>query len=509
MSKIHLPGRPEPVSLLWRRGRDSPTNFFKQWTTGALHRQDTYFEFEDLHERRVPYPQPQPHPSVAMTIQTHDVTSPAGDTPTAWDDDYPTAGHGPFPTPSPTSAASALLIGFIFLMIGNGLGGSVVGVRAELEGFNTIATGLTMAAYFAGFLVGSRLAFRLLGTVGHIRVFTALASLASTVGLVQALAVSPVVWAPARFITGVCMAALYVVAESWLNDIATPETRGRLLAAYMVVSMGGIAIGQYLLTVADPRKVTLFIIASVLISLAVLPIALSTTSAPPITTPEPMSLRELLGVVPSGVITMFFVGTAAGTLLGMGAVYATRVGLDGAQTAQFLTAPIIGAVVFQWPMGILADRLPRRGLMAAVATATTAMCLVMSLSDEGSLGGLIVMFVLGGLMFPLYSLSIAYTNDWITPEKTVAASSSLVMVNGAGAVVGPVVTATLFATAGTGSFFFVIAAAHFAIAVYLGYRIMVRDALPMDQQLAWVPVSSRATGALAVMTRPLRVRPKR
>lgn len=416
--------------------------------------------------------------------------------------------YGPVPTPSAASAAAALLIGFAFLMIGNGLSGSVIGVRAELEGFNTVATGVIMAAYFGGFLIGSQLAFRLLGNVGHIRVFTALASLASTVALVQSLAVVPYVWVPARFITGLCMAGLYVVAESWLNDIAAPETRGRILASYMVVSMGGMAVGQLLLTVADPLDVTLFIIASVLVSLAVLPIALSTTSAPPITTPEPMSLRELLAEVPTGVVSMFLIGTSAGTLLGMGAVYATRIGMSPSATAVFLTAPILGAVVFQWPVGIMADRLPRRGLIAVCAMVGVVLSLTMSLLDARSTAGTAVMFLLGGVMFPLYSLTIAYTNDWIPVSKMVAASSSLVMINGAGAVIGPLLTAGLFVTVGTGAYFFVLAGAHGLIATYVGHRILVKDALPMDRQRAWVPLSSRGIGALAAATRPIRVRAK-
>lgn len=416
---------------------------------------------------------------------------------------------GPVPTPSPVSAASALLVGITFLMIGNGLGGSVVGIRAELESFNTLTTGLIIAAYFGGFLVGSRLAFRLLSNVGHIRVFTALASLASTMVLVQAIAVVPLLWIPTRFLTGLCMAGLYVVAESWLNDVATPETRGRLLAGYMIVSMGGVAIGQFLLVTADPRDVTLFVVSSVLVSLAVLPIALSTTSAPPIAQPEPMSLRELMAVVPTGVTCMFFVGTAAGTLLGMGAVYATRVGLSTNETAVFLTAPIVGAVAFQWPMGMLADRLPRRGLIAFGAIAAAIAALAMTLVPDSSFIGTIVMFVVGGTMFPLYSLTVAYTNDWIPVPKMVAASSSLVLVNGAGAVVGPLLTAVLFTQFGTAVYFLVLAASHALIAAYVAYRIMVKDPMPLDRQRAWVPLSSRSTAAVAVVTRPLRVRQKR
>lgn len=411
------------------------------------------------------------------------------------------------PEVSAASAASALLLGVALLMIGNGLGGSVVGIRAELESFNTIATGAIMAAYFGGFLVGSRVTIRLLAGVGHVRVFAALASMASTIALVQAIAVSPAVWAPTRFITGMCMAGLYVVAESWLNDIATVRTRGRLLAVYMVVSMGGLGIGQGLLVAASALDVTLFIVASVLISLAVVPISLSTTSAPPIMTPEPMSLRELVRIVPTGVVSMFFVGLATGVLFGMGAVYATRSGLNSNQTALFLFAPIVGAVVFQFPLGILSDRVPRRGMLAMVASAAAVISLVLARLDISSLGGTMAMIALGGAIFPLYSLSIAYTNDWIPNPKMVAASSSLVMVNGAGAIIGPLATAGLFAVADQ-AFFFLIAGSHAAMATYIGWRIMVKDALPMERQRPWVPLSSRATSAISVLARPVRRRPR-
>lgn len=437
-----------------------------------------------------------------MTISTLDPAEQADD---PWIGD---AADSPTSAPtrvSATSAASALLVGMAFLMVGNGLGGSVVGIRAELESFDTLATGVIMAAYFGGFLVGSRLAIRLLAAVGHVRVFAALASLASTVALVQAIAVFPAVWGPARFLTGMCMAGLYVVAESWLNDIATPETRGKILAAYMVVSMGGIAIGQALLVTASPLDVTLFIVASVLISAAVLPVSLSTTSAPPITTPEPMSMRELISEVPTGVVSMLFIGTSAGVLFGMGAVYATRSGLTSNQTALFLFAPIVGAVVFQFPLGILSDRIPRRGLLGVVALAATVIALALSTLDVTSAAGTTAMFLLGGMMFPLYSLAIAYTNDWIPNSKMVAASSSLVMINGAGAILGPLLTAGLFLVTDE-AFFYLLAAAHGLMATYIGWRIMVRDALPVERQKPWVPVSSRATSAISVLARPIRRR---
>ena len=166
--------------------------------------------------------------------------------------------------------AWGLLSAVMLVMLGNGVLNPLLGVRAELEGFSTTTTGFVLAFYYAGFLVGASVAPRLVVLVGHIRVYAALASLASTATLVYILTASPVVWSGARLVTGFSMSGLFIVAESWLNDATTNRTRGRLLAAYMVVLMGGMALGQMLLTLADPSGIVLFILASILVSVPAL-----------------------------------------------------------------------------------------------------------------------------------------------------------------------------------------------------------------------------------------------
>ena len=232
------------------------------------------------------------------------------------------------PRTSVAAATWALFLGLGLVMVGNGLNGALLGVRSATEGFGTTVTGVIMASYFAGFLAGTAYTETALRTVGHIRVFAALASLASSVVLVQAVSVEPLTWAITRFLFGACMAGLYVVVESWLNDLATNATRGRILSVYMIVSMGGVAAGQLLLNVEDTSGFTLFIIVSVLVSLSLVPVTLSASSAPPIAVPESTSLRDLIGRVPTGLTASFFSGASAGALLGMAAVYASQIGLD-------------------------------------------------------------------------------------------------------------------------------------------------------------------------------------
>ncbi len=402
-----------------------------------------------------------------------------------------------------TAAASwALFAGIALLMLGNGLQGSLLGIRSEYEGFSAAASGAVMTCYFIGFLAGSRAATRALKTVGHIRVFAALASIASTATLAHAITITPVTWGLMRFTTGLCMAGLYVVFESWINELATNATRGRLLAIYMAVTMGGVAGGQFLLNLADPRGFELFIIASVLVSLSLVPVALSGSSAPPTRMPEPMSLRDLWSIVPTGLTVSALVGMAHGSLLGMGAVYATRAGMSPAQIAIFMGAPMIGGVVLQFPIGVLSDRVPRRGVMFFVAVAAAGSATGLLVAPVASIWSYLLMFAVGGFSFPLYSLSIAYTNDWIRPEQTMGASSSLVTMNGVGAILGPVISASLIVFLSNSMFFVSLIVTHGAIAAYLAYRIVAMDALPMSRQGRFVPIPARASAtAIGIMTK--------
>lgn len=401
--------------------------------------------------------------------------------------------YGPLIAPSNTAAATwALFAGITLMMLGNGLQGALVGLRAETSGFSTGAIGVVMTGYYVGFLAGSRLVSTGLRNVGHIRVFAALASVASSATLVFLLQVSPLTWTVMRFTIGLCMAGLYVVAESWLNDLATNANRGRLLSVYMVTSMGGIALGSFMLNLADPFGFQLFVLASVLISMALVPVSLSTSSAPPARVPAAMSLRELAAIVPTGIAVSLLVGLTHGVLAGMGAAYASRSGLTPAQISLFLGAPMLGSIVFQFPIGALSDRLPRRAMIVAAALAAAGCAATLTATAPGSLTALALMFTLGGLSYPLYSLGIAYTNDWIEPEQILGASSALVATNGIGAAFGPLLAATMMSAGGERMYFVTLVITHCAIAGYVLYRIVAHDAPAGRQPLAAVPVRGSA-----------------
>ena len=399
-------------------------------------------------------------------------------------------------------SAWALFVGLGMLMLGNGLQNSLLGIRAGEEAFATEATGLIMACYYVGLLAGAFVTPKVVGKVGHVRVFAALASTASTAALLHAVFVDPWAWGGMRMATGFCYAGLYIVAESWLNDRATNETRGTLLSVYMVVVLGGMAASQFLLNLADTNSFLLFALASALVSMALVPISVSATPTPDFTAPEPLGLRALYRTSPLGTIGALGTGMANAALYSMAAVYAGAAGLTVPQIAIFVSANILGGMALQWPIGRLSDKLDRRRVLTAVTFAAMLAALAASMAAGGEPITLYaMMFLLGGMSLPMYSLCIAHTNDYLAPKQMVSASGTLMMVGGAGAILGPIAVSLLMRQMGPDGFFVCVAAVHAAIGVFALYRMTRRAPLPLAEQGASVPVASTLatpTASLAV-----------
>ncbi|MFN3255879.1 MAG: MFS transporter [Ilumatobacter sp.] len=398
----------------------------------------------------------------------------------------------------------ALFLGLGLLMVGNGLNGAVIGVRSGNEGFDVIVTGVIMAGYFAGFLLAPSLVVRMIPSVGHIRVFAGLASTASSAVLVHSIAVEPISWALMRFVFGFCMAGLYIVIESWLTEMSDVSNRGRTLAVYMIVSMGSLGVGQYLIALADPNSFRLFVVSSVLVSMSLVPVVLvATTKAPVVELPDPISIRSLFGFVPTGVIASFMSGVGAGVVLGLGAVYATAIGLSVQRTALFLIAPSIGALLFQWPIGRLSDRVSRRLVILGVASAAAAICCALLVLPAQSPFAPLLMVGVGGTLYPLYSLIISFTLDWTPEGKIVGASGTLIRINGSGALAGPLITAPIMSQFGAKWFFGVLVVAFSTVVLYTLWRVLVKEAMPVERQGEFLPFPARATTmAIAIVRRP-------
>jgi len=388
----------------------------------------------------------------------------------------------------------ALLLGIALLMLGNGLQGTLLGVRASLEEFNTAATGVVMTCYYVGFLFGSTAAPRIVYRVGHVRVFAALASVASAAVLLHPLFVSPFEWALVRLCTGFCFAGLFVITESWLNDRATNETRGALLSVYMVITFGAMIAGQLLVNFDDPASFELFLIVSILVALSVVPLALTASPAPEIQVPASVSMRQLYTASPLGVVGMVGQGIANGAMLGLGAVYAQNAGFSLADTAWFASAPLVGGLLLQWPIGRLSDRIDRRIVLTGSAFIAAAVGLSLDAVAGDSMVGLMIGFaIFGGMTMPQYSLCIAQTNDHLQQAQMVAASSTLVLVSGIGLAIGPTIAALAMDQLGNQALFYTIGVGELAIGIFAIFRMTRRAAVPLEDQGQSVALSARAS----------------
>ena len=368
-------------------------------------------------------------------------------------------------------------------MLGDGLQGTLLAVRSDQEGFSPTITGLVMSSFYVGFLLGSLMTPRITAQVGHIRVFAAFSALASATILIHAVFIQIPAWVVLRFISGFCFAGLYIVAESWLNDRATNETRGKLLSLYMVVSYLGFGAGQLLLNLADPTEFLLFMLTSVLISVAVVPLLLSAGSPPAFHESVNISLRDLYRLSPLGISSMFVVGLVTATFFALGPLYGQRVGLDIEKISYFMAAAVAGTIVFQGPLGALSDRFDRRVVLAIVTIlAALAAAICVPLSQGSYLSLLFSVGLFGGLALPLYSICIAYTNDHLHPSQMVAASGALVLTGGLGAALGPILVASLMDQFGEQSFFWAMAGMHGLMGLFAFYRMTRSAAVPLDKQ---------------------------
>lgn len=390
-------------------------------------------------------------------------------------------------------SAWGLFAALALLMVGNGLIGVLVGVRSELEGFNTTVTGLVMAAYFAGFLAGSHFTPRIMARVGHIRVFSGLASLVAAAALIHAVWVVPFAWVLLRLVFGFAMAGLYIVVESWLNEIVTNENRGRVMALYMVVAMGGLAVGQGTLSLGSPLGQTLFLAAGALMALAIAPVSLSINTAPEFELPPPVKPLEIWQIAPVGVITAVGAGVANGALLGMAGVYATQVGLSNARTGLFVGAAAIGSVLLQWPIGRMSDRMDRRRAIFLVTVGAAVIAFVALGVPTDSYLLVVVMLVLGGFSFPLYSLALSHVVDVLPPGRAVTGSVAIVFLTGVGAIFGPLFASVLMTAMGPNGFFWSITLVHGSIGLLGVYRIVKRPVLAGVDQQPYVSVPARST----------------
>ncbi len=392
----------------------------------------------------------------------------------------------------------ALFIGVAVLALGNGLQSTLLSVRAIDADFGATVTGYIMAGYFLGTLVGSVLTPKLIEQVGHIRVFAAFASIISTSALLHAVFVDPIAWFVFRAVTGLCIAGLYIVSESWVNSAATNETRGKMLSAYMLIIFASMGAGQLLLNVPDHNGFILFIIVSALMSVALVPMSLARTPAPEVSNPRPVMISDIYKLSPLAVIACFFNGLGQSVFFSLGAVYGASLGMGLGQVSILMALPMLGVIASQFPVGMVSDRFDRRQVMTVLAFITGSVAFVGMFLEQMPflyLAGLFAIF--GALSLPLYSLALAHANDYLESDQMLGAAGKLVLLFGVGAMAGPVIAGDLMDRFGPDAFFAFLGCVYGLIGVFALYRMTRRAAVPLEDQGDWVLMSTQTTSVAA------------
>ncbi|MCB1172308.1 MAG: MFS transporter [Leptospiraceae bacterium] len=394
-------------------------------------------------------------------------------------------------------SASALFVGTIFLVLGNGLQNTLLSVRAGYEGIASFLIGLMMAAYYTGYLTGSVYLGQMIQRVGHIRAFSAFVSLASAIALVHALFLEPYTWIGLRAINGLCYAGLIMVIESWLNAESSSQNRGQVLSIYTMIMVGGLAVSQLLLHIASPFHFILFCVVSILLSISLVPVALTRSVAPELPPAPRMSLRRLYTLSPTGLIGMVFIGIINGAFFGMTPVYLQQAGLQTGDIAWILSAGLTGAFVLQWPMGLVSDKVDRRWVLLSSFSFTGIVSLWLIMVQPDSFLDYVYGFVaFGGFGLTSYAICLAHVNDAVDASDILPVSSSLVLIFGFGAALGPMAAGLCMQLMGGEGLFLLMLVLNATAGLYLCWRIIVHVPVAVSEKEDFLPLPRTTPVAL-------------
>jgi len=383
---------------------------------------------------------------------------------------------------------SSLLLGMAILLAGSGLVGTLLGLRASVEGFSGLTLGFAMSGFFTGYIVGAFVSPPLIRRIGHIRVFTAMAALAAVVSLLYGLWVNPWVWWVLRIINGIAMVTIYMVIESWLNE-QMHDQRGKIFAAYMMISFAALGMGQFLVGVYGASDLGSFALVAIFYCLGLIPIALTPVSQPtPVATPR-LPLRHLYRVSPVGFMAGLVSGLVSGAFWGLAAAFAAQQGLADQDVASFIAAGIFGGALMQWPIGKLAEGRDRRVVLVGVCVlATLSATAMFAVGPHSAMGLIVATACYGGFAFSLYGLAVAQTHDRFHVSEALEATKALLLLNGIGAALGPMLVGGLMTLLGTRSFPLCLASMLVVLASLTAWRMRRDEPVPTTERTEFMPL---------------------
>jgi MFS family permease len=397
---------------------------------------------------------------------------------------------------------ASLLLGVAFLLAGNGLQFTLLPLRGHADGFSALALGVIGSAYYFGFVGGCLLAPYLILRAGHIRAFTALVALAVVVGLAYPLAIQIYAWIAFRLINGFCIAGFYLVIESWLNDRATNDTRGLVMSSYVIVNFMAFTVGQLMVTLYPIKEAESFMVAAMLASLAIVPVALTRSAQPAPITIVSFRPLQLYRAAPVGLVASLMVGVANGAFWGLGPLSAANNGLNVNQVALFMSAATLAGALTQWPVGRLSDRVDRRLVLLVLLIGAAVTGLSLWLFAVSGVLLLIFGLLFGALALPCYSLAAAHAYDKTPASEMVPTAATILLANAIGAVIGPLMASAVMAALGPRALFLFTAIAQALLAVYVFYRTTVQPSLTAPEKTDFDLAATAPVGAVVTSETP-------
>ncbi|HEY1708209.1 MAG TPA: MFS transporter [Rhizomicrobium sp.] len=356
----------------------------------------------------------------------------------------------------------AVIATVFVVQIANGLQTDILSLRAAME-FPVTTAGIIMSAYYVGYSAGPLLSHRVIERFGHVLVVVAATLIAGTAIVLHAYIVTPVAWALLRIVSGLVLAMLYVSLESWIHARVENRIRGRVFSIYMVAQMISMTLAQMLLSTGNPGNANLFLVCGVVLAVGGIPVFIARDNAPNRPPPEPFGIGKLYAVSPMGVIATVLSGVTWSIVFTFGPIYAQGAGLGIKGVSLFMGVAMVAAAVLQYPFGWVSDHIGRRQTVFVMCAGGALAAAFGWWADSAPLiYKLIGSAGVGAFTFPLYSVTVAHTNDRIAAEARVPAASGMVLLFGLGSIVGPLVSGFIVRANGATGYFAVLLAAMIA-----------------------------------------------
>jgi MFS family permease len=382
-----------------------------------------------------------------------------------------------------------VLLGIILIEASLGIVGAVMGIQMAARDVPSFLIGIVFSAYFVGFLLGSLTCERLINRVGHIRAFGVFAVSASIATLLLAVTDNIYAWTVFKVMSGYVIAGAFVVIESWLNDKASEDNRGRIFAVYMVVSWGAGGLSPLSLNFANTYSDILFEISTILMAAAMIPLALTKVGNPEIGHRQSFSIVKLIKASPTGVTCCFASGLLTGGFYSLLPVYVEQIGRTPKELSVLIAVGTTAALIVQYPIGFISDHYGRRPVIIGTMAIAAAMALFIGATPTLPFTVLLgLFFLLTAFQSPLYALGVGQTNDYVDRKDFVPAAAGLLFLWGVGACIGPTLIGFIMAWMGPEGLFYYLGVGFAFVALFAIYRVFRRRAKTPKEQSDYVPV---------------------